>query len=80
MNFDFLIGWLVSSIVYTIYLIMLRRSYSKEIEKHILRHKQLVQRIEELNEIIEENEITDYAELIEDKENEKGRGLNNGNG
>lgn len=70
MNFDFLTGWLVSSIVYTIYLITLRREYKQEAERHQRRENILLQRISELKYLLDKDSGDDSVELLEDKENE----------
>ena len=68
MNIDILIGWLISSIIYTVYLAFLRRDYKQDIERHIRQEKILLQRIRELDYILEQNDVVDYAELLDDSE------------
>lgn len=68
MNIDILIGWLLSSIIYAVYLAFLRRDYKQDIERHIRHEKILLQRIRELNDLLEQNDVVDYAELLDDSE------------
>ena len=68
MNIYILIGWLLSSVVYAIFLSFLNKDYKKDIERHIRHEKILLQRIKELNDLLEQNDVVDYSELLDDSE------------